>query len=103
VKRPPDAPAHLARDGRRLWRDVALEYSVDDSGGLALLEIACTALDRMRAAQRAIKRYGVVIPDRYGGRRLNPACALERDSRAGFLAALRALNLDLEPLRDRAE
>jgi hypothetical protein len=31
----------------------------------------------------------------------NAACFLERDARAGMLSALRALNLDLEPLRDR--
>jgi len=49
----------------------------------------------MRAAQ------GEVVTDRYGQTKVNPACALEKkDSRNGFLLALKQLNLDMEPLRD---
>jgi hypothetical protein len=29
----------------------------------------------------------------------NPACTIERDARQGLLAALRALNLDVAPLK----
>jgi len=57
-------------------------------------------MDRMRAAQAAIAEHGEVVTDRYSQVKVNPACQLERDSRNGFLAALRALNLDLEPIRD---
>jgi hypothetical protein len=42
-----------------------------------------------------------VVEDRYGQVKVNPACVLEKDARNGFLAALRALHLDIEPLRDR--
>ena len=54
----------------------------------------------MAAAHAAIAEHGELVPDRYGGVKLNPACNLEKDARSGFLAAMRALNLDLEPLRD---
>ena len=95
------APRHLKADGRKLWRSIQGEYSIDDGAGIALLTTACECLDRMRAAQAAIAAHGEVVTDRYGQVKVNPACQLEKDARNGFLAALKALNLDLEPLRDR--
>jgi P27 family predicted phage terminase small subunit len=95
-------PAHLLTDGGKLWRDVVAEYGISDPAGLALLTTAGECLDRMRAAQTAIKQHGEIVVDRYGAPKLNPACNLEKDARNGMLAALRALNLDLEPLRDAA-
>ena len=52
-------------------------------------------------AQALIAEHGAVTKDRWGQLRPNPACTIERDSRAAMLAALKALNLDLEPLRDK--
>lgn len=95
------APDHLADAGRKFWLDVVSEYAIGDAAGLALLTTAAECIDRMRAAQVAIVLFGELTPDRYGGVKINPACGLEKDARAGFLAALKALNLDLEPLRDR--
>ena len=95
------APSHLRAAGARLWRDIAAEYAIDDSAGIALLTTACEALDRMRAAQAAIKKHGETVLDRYGCVKLNPACGLEKDSRAGMILALKALSLDIEPIRDR--
>jgi P27 family predicted phage terminase small subunit len=95
------APAHLNKEGATLWRDIASEYSIDDAAGLALLTTACECLDRMRAAQAAIKEDGELVRDRYGALKVNPACGLEKDSRTGFLLAIKGLSLDIEPLRDR--
>jgi P27 family predicted phage terminase small subunit len=94
-------PKHLRAAGAALFRDVAAEYAIEDSAGLTLLTTACEALDRMRAAQAAIKRHGETVLDRYGCVKLNPACGLEKDSRNGMVLALKCLNLDLEPVRDR--
>lgn len=95
------APTHLQRHGRELWRRIQAEYDVNDAGGLALLTTAAECLDRMRAAQKAISEDGEVVKDRYGQAKVHPACGLEKDARVGLLAALKQLNLDLEPLRDR--
>ncbi|MBD8527922.1 P27 family phage terminase small subunit [Pseudomarimonas arenosa] len=97
----PNPPGHLADAGRKLWRDVVAEYAVADAAGLQLLARAAECLDRIRAAQAAIAKHGEVVTDRYGAPKLNPACNLEKDARNGFLAAIKALNLDIEPLRDR--
>jgi P27 family predicted phage terminase small subunit len=94
-------PKHLKAAGATLWADIVRDYGIEDSAGLALLTTACEALDRQRAAQKAIAEHGELCLDRYGAPKLNPACALEKDARAGMVLALKALNLDLEPLRDR--
>jgi phage terminase small subunit len=97
----PKPPGHLKAGGRRLWTDIVTQYRIADGAGLALVTTAAEALDRIREAQAAIRKHGALVADRYGGVKQNPACFLERDARAGMLSALRALNLDLEPLRDR--
>jgi hypothetical protein len=65
-----------------------------------LLRTALEALDRLRAAQAETERDGVVLRDRWGQAKPHPACQIERDSRTGLLAALKALRLDIEPLND---
>jgi hypothetical protein len=94
------APEGLREAGAAFFRSVADEYAISDAAGLALLSRAAECVDRLAAAQAAIAEHGELVIDRYGAPKLNPACALEKDARAGFLAAMKALNLDLEPLRD---
>ncbi len=95
-----DIPKHLKKDGKALFETIAREYNLDDAAGVALLTTAAECLDRMREAQAEIKKHGVLSEDRYGNLKQNPACGLEKDARNGFLAAIKSLNLDLEPLRD---
>jgi phage terminase small subunit len=99
TKSTPKAPRHLGTDGKAIWLELRRSYQIADSGGLALLTTAAECMDRMRAAQKIIAAKGEVTLDRYGGLRANPAVAIEKDARNGFLAALKALNLDVEPLK----
>ena len=94
------APSHLKKDGALLWRELTAEYGIGDAAGLALVTLAAECLDRIRAAQKAIAEHGEIVIDRYGAPKLNPACGLEKDARTGLLHAFKALNLDVEPLRD---
>ena len=98
--KPAAPPSHLSKPGASLFCEMVTEYGISDPAGLALLTTAAECLDRMRAAQKAIKQHGEIVVDRYGAPKLNPACNLEKDARNGLMAAFRALNLDLEPLRD---
>jgi P27 family predicted phage terminase small subunit len=92
----PKPPAHLAKAGRDLWRRVQGEFQISDGGGLCLLATACEALDRMRQAQEVLAADGLTVTDRYGTKKTHPCIAIERDSRNGLLASLRALNLEIE-------
>jgi phage terminase small subunit len=58
------------------------------------------SFDRMRAAQASIEQDGATAPDRFGQVKAHPLLSVERDARAAMLAALKAMNLDVEPLRD---
>jgi P27 family predicted phage terminase small subunit len=90
-------PAHLGTHGRRLWRDIQGAYGIADPGGLALLRVAAEALDRTQAARERIGLDGATLSEK-GKIRAHPLLAVERDARAQLIQALKALNLDLEPL-----
>jgi P27 family predicted phage terminase small subunit len=94
-------PETLSPEARTWWTRILGDYQITDEAGLLLLETALTAFDRMRQAQECIAKHGPVQEDRFGQLRANPATTIERDSRAAMLAAVKALNLDMEPLNDR--
>jgi P27 family predicted phage terminase small subunit len=96
----PKAPKTLSREARSWWTRLQKEYSLDDEAARFLLETALTAFDRMRQAQQAIAENGVTVRDKWDQLKINPAVNAERDARSGMLAAFKALNLDVEPLRD---
>jgi P27 family predicted phage terminase small subunit len=92
----PRAPTSLSIEAKKLWRRIQEGYDITDEAGLLLLQTAFEAFDRMREAQNLIKTEGMTTRDRFGQAKSHPAATIERDSRAGMLAALRALNLDIE-------
>jgi P27 family predicted phage terminase small subunit len=95
-----NAPAHLSAEAKAWWQRLRDEYSLDDEAGRLLLQCALEAFDRMRECQKAIAKDGLVARGSKRQPRAHPLLAVERDARGQMLAALKALNLDLEPLRD---
>src|SRR5262249_32360190 len=93
-------PPHLGKDGKLIWEQLVSEFGITDAGGLALVTTIGECRDRLTEAQALIKRHGAVITTTTGVLRSNPARKVEVDARNGMLAALRMLNLDIEPLRD---
>jgi P27 family predicted phage terminase small subunit len=93
-------PDHLSEEAKSWWARLVEEFQLEDDAAHLLLQTALEAFDRMRGCQSAIERDGATVPDRFGQHKPHPLLAAERDSRAQMLAALKALNLDLEPLRD---
>lgn len=94
-------PKGLSTEAKRWWKRLRTEYEIEDDAGLLLLQTGLEAFDRMRHAQEAIRAEGMTVLDRFGQRKAHPLLPAERDARAQMLAALRALNLDVEPLQDR--
>ena len=95
------APAHLSKESKKLWDDIISEYSIDDAAGLRILRVALEALDRAEMARESINKNGMLFRDKWRQPKPHPLLPIERDSRAAFLAGMKALNLDLEPLRDK--
>lgn len=96
----PGPPEHLGPSGLELWRSIQASYALDDPGGLALLQVAAEAADRVASVRRQLDDEGEVILIR-GVPRAHPAAAIERDARAAMIRAIKELHLDIEPLRDR--
>jgi hypothetical protein len=91
----------LSVEARRWWRAIRNEYDVRDSAGLLLLQTAAEQFARMRGEEVVIDRDGSTVKDRFGQLKQHPAVLNAREARSAMLKCLRALNLDIEPVRDR--
>jgi P27 family predicted phage terminase small subunit len=94
-----DAPKHLPDAARRWWRAMATEYGITDGGGRALLTAAAEARGRAEQARALIDRDGLVVTDRFGQPQPHPAVRIEQQAREQQIRALKALQLDLEPVK----
>lgn len=100
MKKSTQPPEHLTRAAKDWFLLIQREYAIEDSGGVSILTAATEAWDRCTSAREAIEKDGgPVIKDRFDQLKPHPACAIERDSRAQFISAIKSLNLDIEPLR----
>ena len=88
-------PRHLDAIERRLWSQILLENELDGSAALSLLRAAMESHGRARTCREQIDREGAVYRDRFEQPKSHPLLSTERDARAAFLTAMRALNLDL--------
>jgi P27 family predicted phage terminase small subunit len=91
----PDPPSHLSPQMQSWWRTVVEAYELD-SHHLKLLEAAADAWDRMAQARATVLAEGITVQGVHGPK-TNPACNVERDSRAAFARLIRELDLD-EPV-----
>ncbi len=94
-------PVKLGHEARRLFKQLTTEYDIGDSGGLLLVNTVVEAFQEMRDAQAVLDREGRVYTNRFGEPRMHPACTVVKESRAHMMSALKQLNIDLEPLRDK--
>ena len=75
------------------------EYSIHDSGGENLLLTFAAAYTLELDCQDQIAMEGLTVKDRFDQDKPHPLLASLRDARAQKLACLKALCLDLEPLK----
>lgn len=94
------APKNLSAEAKAWWRKLQNEYEITDQAGCLLLQTALEAFDRMRECQQTISNDGQTVKDRFEQDKAHPLLSVERDARSQMLSALKALNLDIEPLRD---
>jgi phage terminase small subunit len=80
------------------WWIRTCEFFVLEPHHVRLLTLAATSWDRAEQARQILEEKGLVYEDRFGQPRSRPEIAVERDSRTGFMRALRELGLDhVEP------
>ncbi len=90
-------PAHLSDESKKFWTQIVDDYGISDAAGLKILRVACEAFDRAQLARVEIDKTGLLVLDKFMQAKSNPLLPVERDSRAAFLAGLKALNLDVAP------
>ena len=98
---PAQPPKELKAPGRALWEGIQQEYAIQDPGGLSHLASACRAADDIARMRNKVSREGDTIKDRFGQIREHPLLAAIRGAEATKRQALKSLNLDIEPLRDK--
>jgi len=76
------------------------EYGISDTGGLHYIKTFASAFTLELDSTDIVQKEGLTILDRFGQVKAHPLCSVIRDARSQKLAALKALNLDLEPLHD---
>jgi P27 family predicted phage terminase small subunit len=94
----PQPPRKLREYGRSLWDRIQSEYSVADSGGLEMLQLACEALDRIAALREQIDRDGEVIRVR-GMIKDHPALKHVEAAEAFIVRTLSRMGLNYEAVK----
>jgi ParB-like chromosome segregation protein Spo0J len=90
----------LSVEAASWYRALADEFGLEeDAYGRLLLALAMQAHRRMEQAAQVVEELGPVVKDSRGRAKANPAVAAERDARAQVLAALKSMQLDVEPAR----
>ena len=92
---------HIRRESRAEVRKLVSEYGIEDAGGLLLLYSFADADTTERNAQDIVNAEGLTVTDRFNQVRVHPLLTVIRDARSQKMAALKAMNFDLEPLHDR--
>ncbi len=87
-------PTHLSKAAQSRWKTILGEWALGDTD-LLVLESALEAFDRMRQAQRILKKAGLTTKDRFGQVKPHSCIGVERDSRAAWLRAIKQLSLVL--------
>lgn len=90
-----DIPKYLKKRGREFYKGVIDDFVFERIHDKERLGHASGELDIQDQAEKAIKKYGYYIKNRYGKLIENPAVKTLRDSRTLFIKIIRELGLDL--------
>jgi phage terminase small subunit len=95
----PKPPRGLSRAARDLWTSLQQTYAITDPGGLLLLELAAKSFDDWTAARKLLEAEGLTMVGRQGSRKVHPPARIVETSHRAMMSSLRALHLDVEPLK----
>jgi len=87
-------------EAKREAKKLIDEYGISDVGGLLYIQSFVDSYTTELNGMDIVAKDGLSFLDRFDQVKSHPLCAVIRDARSQKLAALKALNLDLEPLRD---
>ena len=91
----------LSKESAKMKKSFMQEYAINDDYGLILLQTAMEARDVMILAQKQVDIDGLTVAGDRGQLRAHPLLTTIRDARSQFMMALKHLNIDILPLRDK--
>lgn len=94
------APSSLTVEAKKIWLSICKENMGADTYFYTVLRVALEAFGRLQEARALVDLEGATLKNPAGYVREHPALKIEKEARAGFLAAIRMLNLDQEQLGD---
>jgi phage terminase small subunit len=94
TKAPIKPPSFLGKKGRNFFNKTAERYNFYDQHGIELLTHAAEVLDRLEELRKRIDGEGLLVANRFGELRENPAVKVERDQKILFARLVRELNFD---------
>lgn len=92
----PAAPGSLSVAARKWWARILRECEGLEDSQLLILQGMLEAFDRMKEAQRKMKKEGITYKDRFGQIKVHPLATVERDCRSAIVHAYKVLGLDLD-------
>jgi len=90
-------PPDLGDTGRHLWSSIQAQYRIHDSGGLAMLKLACESADRAQACRERIDHDGLMLRTK-SGLKEHPLLKAELGARSFTVRTLQRLGLDVEAI-----
>jgi hypothetical protein len=86
----PTGPIELTGEARQLFQDVSDRWDLHPAA-LALLRLACEAIQKAGMAEAVVAEQGMVLADGKGGLKHHPCSLLARDYRAQAQSGLQKL------------
>jgi hypothetical protein len=99
--RTPKPPTDLSKAARQFSAGLQAEYDITTVAGVDLLTDAVRSYDRREQFREAIRSDDPTLKDGFGRTIAHPCVRIERDAAASLMGCVKALNLRLEPLRDK--
>jgi len=90
---------NIRPEAKREAHKLLTEYGIIDAGGILHIRTFADAYTQELNAQDIIDKEGLTFKDRFGQVKAHPLCSVVRDARSQKMAALKGLNLDIEPLK----
>jgi len=87
-------------EAKRLWREIHAKFTLE-ADQCEVLRTACDALARLYQARDVLNNEGLTFQSPSGQIRSHPANAIEKQSRVGFLQAIKQLGIDWDPNEKR--
>jgi len=89
-------PEHLGDHGSKFWKEFLGEFEPESASEYALLERVCSLIDRVKAAEAAIKQHGEYVAS---GDKItsNPALRHLHQFTGLYLKALKELQVKTRP------